>query len=99
VRPLSRYQGRTRLERSACGCQLAACPDRAERPGEPLRLDAVRRVEVVPLVKHLEREVRENFPEPCGNLAELVRVAETAEREVDRTLEGGQGVAVQVVGF
>jgi hypothetical protein len=49
--------------------------------------------------EHLEGEVTEHRPEPFGFLAELVRVAQAAEREVDGTLESGQCVAVQVLGL
>jgi hypothetical protein len=46
------------------GCRrlggLGTLPDRVQRTGEPLGLDPVRRVEVVPFFEHLEREVVEH---------------------------------------
>src|SRR5262245_54715749 len=79
-------------------CLLAAAgPDRAEGSGQPVRFDAVRRVEVVSVGEDFEGEVGEDSPEALGLIAELVRVAQTAQREVDGTVEGGQGGAIEVV--
>src|SRR5215218_4063688 len=77
--------------------RLAAAPEPEQRAGEPVWFDSVRRVEGVPFLEDLEREVVEDVGEPLGDLAVLVRVAETAEREVDGPFEGAQGLAVERV--
>jgi hypothetical protein len=56
----------------------------------------VRRIEVMPLGENLESEVDEHLTEPFRQLAELVRVAGTTQREVHGTAEGGQGFTVEV---
>ena len=59
-------------------------------------LDSVGWVEMVALRKPLEREVGEDRSEPSGHSAVVVGVAEAAEREVDRTIEGSQGSEVEI---
>ena len=66
---------------------LGTLQEREQRVGEPLRLDPVRRVEVMALRKGLDREVREDLAQPVGHPAEVVRVASAAEGEVDRPVE------------
>jgi hypothetical protein len=63
-----RLLGDAVLRRNACSERRAgecwpsgfcALPERAQRTGEPLGLDPVRWIEVVPLPEHLQREVVE----------------------------------------
>src|SRR6187455_1011622 len=54
------------------------------------------RVEVVAFSERLDREVGEDRTEPLGHPAEVVGVAASAEREVDRPVEGTQGRGVEV---
>jgi hypothetical protein len=51
---------------------------------------------VVALLEHLEREVWEHSAQAFRDLPELVRVAKSAEREVDRAIETAEGLAVDV---
>src|SRR5687767_6710796 len=56
----------------------------------------MRRVEVVALLEHLELEVREHVAQTLRDLFVLIRVAESAEGEVDRTVEAPEGIAVDL---
>jgi len=54
----------------------------------------MRRIEVVSFIEHLELEVGEDRGESRCDLAELIGVAQPAEREVDRSGEPRQRFAV-----
>jgi hypothetical protein len=70
---------------------LYRCPVTPEPFGQPVRLDPVRRVEVVPVGKHLQVEVREEHPgQPGCSLYVFIRLAQSAEGEEHRLAEGGQ---------
>jgi hypothetical protein len=56
----------------------------------------VGRVEVVALLENLKLEVREHPTETFRDLSVLVRVAKSAEREVDRAIETAEGLTVDV---
>jgi hypothetical protein len=58
ARSLSSWLGGRGASRRLGG--LGALPERMQRTGEPAWLDPVRRVEVMPLLEHLEREVVEH---------------------------------------
>ena len=72
-------------------------PERPQRTRESLRLDSVRRIEVVSLLEYLEGEVVEDPREPLGDLAVQVGIAEPAEGVVDGAVESAQGLPVEVV--
>jgi hypothetical protein len=56
----------------------------------------VRRIEVMAPGKDLEREVREDLSEPVGHPRVVVRVAPTAQSEVDRSLEPTQHAEFEI---
>src|SRR5206468_1712386 len=78
-------------------CAVSSTPQCSERVGEPLGLDPMRRIEMMPLLEHLELKVGEYPAEPVADLAELVLVAQPAECEVDGAVEALQGISVEVV--
>ena len=66
-----------------------------QRPCGALGLDPMWRIEMVALFEHVKREVGEHPTRSCGHATEVVGVAATAEREVDRLLESPQAVEVE----
>ena len=91
-----RRGGLRRLSRHAVLGRFGAPPKFLEGAGKAFGLDPVGRVEVVALLEHLELEVREHSAQTFRELPVLVRVAESAEREVDRAIETAEGLAVDV---
>src|SRR6185503_11999509 len=78
--------------------RLGPAPQRLQGRRQALGLDPVGRVEMVPFLEDLESEVREDFAEPAGDLAELVGVAQLAQGEVDRAIEARQRPTIEVIG-